>query len=122
MSAHDEDANLYLSVTDNGIGGANAGKGSGLVGLNDRAEALGGKMTITSIPGSGTSFERDDPSQPSAVSVVVYYGSRYQHSLRIYSDMMISSVLGDVLVGPARRPGDSRRSAADGRRDDTPER
>ena len=56
VSAHDEDANLYLSVTDNGIGGANAGKGSGLVGLNDRVEALGGKMTITSIPGSGTSL------------------------------------------------------------------
>jgi signal transduction histidine kinase len=56
VSAHDEGANLYLSVTDNGIGGANAGKGSGLVGLNDRVEALGGKMTITSIPGSGTSL------------------------------------------------------------------
>jgi signal transduction histidine kinase len=56
VSAHDEDANLYLSVTDNGIGGATAGKGSGLVGLNDRVEALGGKMTITSIPGSGTSL------------------------------------------------------------------
>ena len=56
VSAHDEDANLHLSVTDNGIGGANAGKGSGLVGLNDRVEALGGKMTITSIPGRGTSL------------------------------------------------------------------
>ena len=56
MSARDEDANLYLSVTDNGIGGANAGKGSGLVGLNDRVEALGGMMTITSTPGSGTSL------------------------------------------------------------------
>jgi signal transduction histidine kinase len=57
VSAHDEGASLYLSVTDNGIGGANAGKGSGLVGLNDRVEALGGKMTITSIPGSGTSLD-----------------------------------------------------------------
>jgi signal transduction histidine kinase len=56
VSAHDENANLYLSVTDNGIGGANAGKGSGLVGINDRVEALGGKMAITSIPGSGTSL------------------------------------------------------------------
>ena len=56
VSERDGDANLYLSVTDNGIGGANAGKGSGLVGLNDRVEALGGKMTITSIPGRGTSL------------------------------------------------------------------
>jgi signal transduction histidine kinase len=57
VSAHYEDAYLYLSVTDNGIGGANVGKGSGLVGLNDRVEALGGTMTITSIPGSGTSVD-----------------------------------------------------------------
>ena len=57
VSAHDEDANLYLSVADNGIGGADVGKGSGLVGLNDRVEALGGKMTIFSTPGSGTSLD-----------------------------------------------------------------
>jgi signal transduction histidine kinase len=56
VSARDEDAYLDLSVSDNGIGGANAGKGSGLVGLNDRVEALGGKMTITSMPGSGTTL------------------------------------------------------------------
>ena len=56
VSAHDEDAYLYLSVTDNGIGGADPAKGSGLVGLNDRIEALGGSMTMTSIPGSGTSL------------------------------------------------------------------
>ena len=56
VSAHDEDANLYLSVADNGIGGADVGRGSGLVGLNDRVEALGGMMTISSTPGSGTSL------------------------------------------------------------------
>jgi signal transduction histidine kinase len=56
VSAQDEGANLYLSVSDNGIGGAKPGKGSGLVGLNDRVEALGGKMTITSMPGSGTTL------------------------------------------------------------------
>lgn len=56
VSAHDDDANLYLSVSDNGIGGADAGRGSGLVGLNDRVEALGGKMAITSSPGRGTSL------------------------------------------------------------------
>jgi signal transduction histidine kinase len=56
ICAHDKDAKLHLLVTDNGIGGAKSGKGSGLVGLNDRVEALGGKMTITSVPGSGTSL------------------------------------------------------------------
>ena len=56
VSAYGDGANLYLSVTDNGIGGTDAGNGSGLVGLNDRVEALGGKTTITSIAGSGTSL------------------------------------------------------------------
>jgi signal transduction histidine kinase len=56
VGAYDEDAKLHLSVTDNGIGGAKTGSGSGLVGLNDRVEALGGEMTITSAPETGTSL------------------------------------------------------------------
>ena len=39
-----------------GIGGADAGKGSGLIGLTDRVEALGGQMQITSPIGNGTSL------------------------------------------------------------------
>jgi signal transduction histidine kinase len=49
-------ANLRLSIRDNGIGGAHVGKGSGLIGLIDRIEALGGHMEISSHPGSGTSL------------------------------------------------------------------
>jgi signal transduction histidine kinase len=45
---------LRLVVRDDGIGGAAAGKGSGLTGIVDRVEALGGKMTIQSHAGSGT--------------------------------------------------------------------
>jgi signal transduction histidine kinase len=56
VCAYEEDAKLHLSVSDNGIGGAKTGSGSGLVGLNDRVEALGGRMTITSVPGTGTSL------------------------------------------------------------------
>ena len=48
--------NLHLVIRDDGIGGAAAGKGSGLTGLIDRVEALGGKMTIQSQPGSGTAL------------------------------------------------------------------
>jgi PAS domain S-box-containing protein len=48
--------NLRLVIRDDGIGGAAPGKGSGLTGLVDRVEALGGKMTIQSQPGSGTSL------------------------------------------------------------------
>ena len=54
-------ANLHLSIRDDGIGGADAAKGSGLVGLNDRVEALGGRMTISSQPGNGTSLHVEIP-------------------------------------------------------------
>jgi signal transduction histidine kinase len=48
---------LYLSIRDDGIGGADAGKGSGLIGLVDRVEALGGRIGITSHRGDGTSLD-----------------------------------------------------------------
>jgi signal transduction histidine kinase len=48
---------LYLSIRDDGIGGADAGKGSGLIGLVDRVEALGGRISITSHRGDGTSLD-----------------------------------------------------------------
>jgi signal transduction histidine kinase len=45
-----------LSVHDDGIGGATAGGGSGLIGLKDRVEALGGTMSVASPPGQGTTL------------------------------------------------------------------
>jgi signal transduction histidine kinase len=54
-------ANLRLSIRDDGIGGADAGKGSGLTGLIDRVEALGGTMQISSQPGNGTSLHVEIP-------------------------------------------------------------
>ena len=47
-------SNLQLSVRDDGIGGADPNQGTGLVGLADRIEALGGRLEITSPAGSGT--------------------------------------------------------------------
>jgi signal transduction histidine kinase len=47
---------LVLSIRDDGIGGADPGGGSGLVGLRDRVEALGGTIRIDSPPGGGTSL------------------------------------------------------------------
>jgi signal transduction histidine kinase len=55
---------LHLSIRDNGIGGANSRKGSGLIGLKDRVETLGGEMTVTSPPGSGTSMSASIPLSP----------------------------------------------------------
>ena len=47
---------LYLRVHDDGVGGADPGRGSGLVGLNDRVAALGGTMRVDSPFGRGTSL------------------------------------------------------------------
>ena len=47
---------LVLSIRDDGVGGADSGQGSGLVGLQDRVEALGGTIRIDSPPGGGTSL------------------------------------------------------------------
>jgi signal transduction histidine kinase len=49
-----DDGTLVIEVSDDGIGGARAGKGSGLRGLADRVEARGGRLRIESAPGSGT--------------------------------------------------------------------
>ena len=56
-----EGPNLHLSVRDDGIGGADAAKGSGLVGLIDRVQALGGTLAISSNPGNGTSLDVNIP-------------------------------------------------------------
>jgi signal transduction histidine kinase len=47
---------LRLSINDDGIGGANPAQGSGLVGLRDRIEALGGRLDVTSPAGGGTTL------------------------------------------------------------------
>jgi signal transduction histidine kinase len=55
------DGTLHLSVRDDGIGGANLTGGSGLVGLKDRVEALGGSLLMRSPRGEGTSLEIELP-------------------------------------------------------------
>src|SRR5882724_3190538 len=57
---------LLVSVSDGGQGGADPARGSGLLGLKDRAEAMGGKMSVESPLGGGTSLQvelpLDDPT------------------------------------------------------------
>jgi signal transduction histidine kinase len=52
---------LHLSVQDDGIGGADPARGSGLTGITDRVEALGGTMRLTSPAGHGTALLVDLP-------------------------------------------------------------
>ena len=48
---------LRVRVRDDGRGGADFGQGSGLVGLRDRVEALGGRLALEDSPGEGTTLE-----------------------------------------------------------------
>jgi signal transduction histidine kinase len=61
VSLRVEDDMLLLSVRDDGVGGADASRGSGLTGLRDRIEALGGRIQIESQTGSGTVIAAEIP-------------------------------------------------------------
>ncbi len=50
------DSILQLAIRDDGMGGADPGRGSGLVGLSDRIQALGGTLAITSPTRGGTTL------------------------------------------------------------------
>jgi signal transduction histidine kinase len=52
---------LLLSVRDDGVGGADPARGSGLVGLSDRVQALGGTVSVHSPAGAGTRLLVDFP-------------------------------------------------------------
>jgi signal transduction histidine kinase len=56
-----DDGALCVEVRDEGRGGADPGQGSGLLGLRDRVEAIGGTMRLTSPPGAGTSLRVELP-------------------------------------------------------------
>ena len=61
VSAHLDGDTLRIVVRDDGAGGAKPGRGSGLVGLRDRVETLGGRMVIVSPEGGGTALRIDIP-------------------------------------------------------------
>jgi signal transduction histidine kinase len=58
------DGVLHLRVRDDGHGGADFRDGSGLLGLKDRAEVLGGHLQLSSPPGAGTTLEIELPLEP----------------------------------------------------------
>ncbi|MDT3446173.1 sensor histidine kinase [Pseudofrankia sp. BMG5.37] len=52
---------LLVTVADDGVGGADMGAGTGLLGLRDRVAALDGKLVVRSFPGAGTSVHAELP-------------------------------------------------------------
>jgi signal transduction histidine kinase len=54
VGCHVDDDVLQIEVRDDGVGGADPARGSGLIGLDDRIEALDGTLTVVSPIGVGT--------------------------------------------------------------------
>ncbi|HET7236729.1 MAG TPA: ATP-binding protein [Actinomycetota bacterium] len=61
VEVRDGDGRLSIEVTDDGVGGADVHAGSGLMGLTDRVEAVGGRIGVRSDPGTGTSVFAEIP-------------------------------------------------------------
>ena len=61
VSVERSNGTVLVRVDDDGVGGADPAAGSGLRGLADRLEALGGKLSVDSEPGAGTRIEAELP-------------------------------------------------------------
>jgi signal transduction histidine kinase len=61
VAVHPRDGRLHLWVRDDGVGGADLTRGSGLIGLSDRVQALSGTITVHSPIGEGTTLQVDLP-------------------------------------------------------------
>jgi signal transduction histidine kinase len=64
VTVEQRNALLHLSIRDDGIGGADPAAGSGLIGLRDRVQVLGGSIEVNSRPGEGTAIVVELPQQP----------------------------------------------------------
>jgi signal transduction histidine kinase len=64
----DAGAVLRVCVRDDGRGGADLAGGSGLVGLRDRVEALGGRLWVQTAPGAGTTVRAELPLGPASAA------------------------------------------------------
>jgi signal transduction histidine kinase len=61
VSASISEGHLQVLASDNGVGGAVLGGGSGLIGLKDRIESVSGTLTMLSSPGHGTTLTATIP-------------------------------------------------------------
>jgi signal transduction histidine kinase len=65
IDATQADGHLVVTVSDDGTGGADPAAGTGLIGLIDRVDALGGRLTVVSPPGAGTTIRVRLPTRTS---------------------------------------------------------
>jgi signal transduction histidine kinase len=66
VSLDERNGDLRLQISDDGVGGADPSRGSGLVGLKDRIEASGGTLAVESRPGHGTRLTVELPLEAPA--------------------------------------------------------
>jgi signal transduction histidine kinase len=70
IGAANRDGRLELSIADDGVGGAVPQAGSGLMGLIDRVDALGGRILVSSPPGQGTRIGVELPIEVTSPSLM----------------------------------------------------
>jgi signal transduction histidine kinase len=61
VSVTARDGRVRVEIEDDGVGGADPGRGSGLRGLADRVETVGGTLQVASVPGQGTHLAAEIP-------------------------------------------------------------
>ena len=66
VTVRQTDGVVWLEVADDGVGGADPSKGSGLRGLEDRVAALDGTIAVDSPPGAGTRVRVELPCAETA--------------------------------------------------------
>lgn len=64
VRAHMATDRLEVTIADDGVGGADAARGSGLLGLFDRVQAIGGSLEVESEPKRGTTLRASFPLEP----------------------------------------------------------
>jgi signal transduction histidine kinase len=80
VTVEERDALLHLSIRDDGIGGADPTRGTGLIGLRDRVQAVGGSIDVSSRAGEGTHIAVQLPLQPDRQAGPSWDARRYSSS------------------------------------------
>ena len=97
ISLTTRNGSLLLSIRDDGVGGADPARGSGLAGLVDRVEALGGSIHVHSAAGAGTHITVDLPLDYELAQGPAD-GAEHARAIRSWA----------VVRSPGGRPGDVR--------------